>query len=117
KYAKASYTGAEEGIDMVEVGKEFAKIAQGKKVLFPSAMGSLQTIKKQLTADTQVIDLPIYETVAIENPTKSGAEVLVFTSPSNATNYFATHALEAGQRVISIGYSTGAVLKALGIDY
>lgn len=117
KYATASYTGEEEGIDMVQVGKEFAKVAQGKKVLFPSAIGSLQTIKKQLTADIQVVDLPIYETVAIDNPIKSEAEVLIFTSPSNAKAYFAKHALSARQRVISIGYSTGAVLQELGIAY
>lgn len=117
KYAKASFNGEEHGIDMVQVGKEFAKIAQGKKVLFPSAVGSLQTIKKQLTESTQVVDMPIYETVPIDNPIKSEAEVLIFTSPSNAKSYFSKHALNAEQNIISIGYSTGAVLKELGISY
>lgn len=117
KYASASFTGENEGIDMVQVGKEFAKIAQGKKVLFPRAKGSLKTIKKELTEDTIVIDMPIYETVSIENPVKTDAEVLVFTSPSNVNAYFSKHSLDEGQRVVSIGYSTGAVLDELGIEY
>ncbi len=117
KYAKASYTGEEQGIDMVQVGKEFAKIALGKKVLFPSAIGSLQTIKKQLSHTTEVVDMPIYQTIPIADPVKSEAEVLIFTSPSNANSYFSKHVLNADQKVISIGYSTGGVLKEFGIPY
>jgi uroporphyrinogen-III synthase len=86
-------------------------------VLFPSAKGSLQTIKKQLTEDTEAIDLPIYETIALENVSKSNAEVLIFTSPSNAKAYFANNLIAPSQKVISIGYSTAEVLKELGIDY
>jgi uroporphyrinogen-III synthase len=117
KYATADYTGEDEGIDMVQVGREFAKIAKGKTVLFPRAKGSLLTIRKELTEDTIVTDLPIYETVSLENSPKSNAEVLVFTSPSNVKAYFASHSIDPGQRVISIGYSTGEALNTLGIPY
>jgi hydroxymethylbilane synthase len=117
KYVKADYSGEEEGIDMVKVGKEFAEIAKGQTVLFPRAKGSLLTIRKELTEDTQVIDLPIYETIAIENVPKSNADVLVFTSPSNVRAYFDQHSLDAGQRVISIGYSTGEALQEFGVEY
>lgn len=117
KYATASYTGEDEGIDMVQVGKEFAKLTKGQTVLFPSAKGSLQTIKKQLTEDTKAIDLTIYETIALENASKSNAEVLIFTSPSNAKAYFANNSIAPSQKVISIGYSTAEVLNELGIDY
>lgn len=117
KYATADYTGEDEGIDMVQVGREFAKIAKGKNVLFPRAKGSLLTIRKELTEDTIVTDLPIYETISLENSLKSNAEVLVFTSPSNVKAYFANHSVDPGQKVISIGYSTGEALKALDIPY
>ncbi len=117
KYVKASYSGEEEGIDMVKIGQEFAKIAKGKTVLFPRAKGSLQTIRKQLTEDTRVIDLPIYETIPVPDVLKSNAEVLVFTSPSNVKAYFDQHSVEVGQKVISIGYSTGDALREFGIEH
>lgn len=117
KFAKADYTGEEEGIDMVQIGKEFAEIAKGKTVLFPRAKGSLQSIRKELTEDTRVIDLPVYETVSLESSPKIEAEVLVFTSPSNVRSYFANHTLDIGQKVISIGYSTGNALQEFGISY
>lgn len=117
KYVNADYTGEDEGIDMVQVGREFAKIAKGKTVLFPRAKGSLLTIRKELTEDTKVIDLPIYETVPSDNTPKSNAEVLVFTSPSNVKAYFASHSIDPGQKVLSIGYSTGEALNALGVSY
>jgi hydroxymethylbilane synthase len=117
KYVKADYSGEEEGIDMVQVGKKFAQIAKGQTVLFPRAKGSLLTIRKELTEDTRVIDLPIYETIAKENVSKSNAEVLIFTSPSNVKAYFDHHSLEAGQKVISIGYSTGDALQEYNVNY
>lgn len=117
KYVKADYTGEQQGIDMVGVGREFAKIARGKTVLFPRAKGSLQTIKKQLFEDTKVVDLPIYETILRDDFQKSDADVLIFTSPSNVRAYFSKYTVKAGQRVISIGYSTGAILQELGVEY
>jgi hydroxymethylbilane synthase len=111
----ASYTGV--GIDTVDVAAEFAKMANGLKVLFPCAEGSLKSIQHGMSEDTKVIDLPVYETVLEEEVEGSGAEVLVFTSPSNVVAYFIDNLLEPGQKVIAIGKSTGRKFDEMGTRY
>ena len=113
----AAFSGEDEGIDTVQIGREFARIASGNTVLFPRAKGSLQTIQKQMPEDVKIIDLPVYETVEAEMAPKSNADVLIFTSPSNVKAYFADNLVDPGQQVISIGYSTGNALKELGVSY
>lgn len=110
-----SYVGV--GIDTVDVAAEFAKLANGTKVLFPGAEGSLRSIQQGLSADTKIIDLPIYETVIEENVEGTGAEILVFTSPSNVEAYFEENLLEPGQKVIAIGKSTGKKFDEMGTRY
>jgi uroporphyrinogen-III synthase len=41
--------------------------------------------------------------------------VLVFTSPLNATAYFARHAPQPGQHTVAIGQPTAAALEACGL--
>src|SRR5690606_12752696 len=113
----AGYTGQDEGIDTEEIGRTFAQLHPNSIVLFPRAKGSLQTIQNQMSDDIKVIDLPIYETVLAENVSKSNAEVLIFTSPSNVDAYFADNLIDPDQRVISIGYSTGRKLEEYGVTY
>jgi len=110
-----NYTGV--GIDTVDVAYEFSKLANGTKVLFPCAEGSFRSIQQGLSADTKVIDLPIYETVLEESVEGSGAEILVFTSPSNVEAYFNDNLLEPGQKVIAIGKSTGRKFDEMGTKY
>lgn len=111
------FTGEDEGIDTVEIAKEFASIASGTKVLFPGAKGSLRTVQQMLSEQTRIIDLPIYETVQETNVEQSHAEVLIFTSPSNVEAYFEGNLLEPGQRVICIGKSTGKKFDEMGVSY
>lgn len=113
----AGFSGEDEGIDTVQIGREFSRIASGATVLFPRAKGSFQTIQKQMPEDVKIIDLPVYETVEIEMAPKSNADVLIFTSPSNVKAYFANNLVDPGQQVISIGYSTGNALKEVGVSY
>jgi hydroxymethylbilane synthase len=110
-----SYVGG--GIDTTEVAHEFAKLANGKKVIFPGAEGSLKSIQNGMSDDTIKIDLPVYETVLEEDIEGSGADVLVFTSPSNVDAYFANNLLEPGQKVIAIGKSTGKKFDEMGTKY
>ncbi|MDB5145459.1 MAG: hemC [Mucilaginibacter sp.] len=110
-----SYTGV--GIDAVDVAADFAKRANGMKVLFPCAEGSLRSIQQGLSADTKIIDLPVYETVLEENIEGTGAEILVFTSPSNVTAYFEENLLDPNQKVIAIGKSTGRKFDEMGTKY
>jgi hydroxymethylbilane synthase len=109
------YTGA--GVDTAEVAADFAKIANGKTVVFPSAENSMRSIQRALSEDTKIIDLPVYETILEETPDPSGAEILVFTSPSNVEAYFAENLLYPDQKVIAIGKSTGKKLDEAGVKY
>lgn len=113
----AAYTGQDEGIDTAEIGRVFAAANPNTTVLFPGAKGSYKTIQSQMSDDIKVIDLPVYETVLADDVSKSNAEVLIFTSPSNVDAYFATNLIDPGQRVISIGYSTGKKLEEYGVSY
>lgn len=114
---QAHFTGEEEGIDTKDIAREFAKVANGSHVVFPSAKGSLRTIQKALSADTQVLELTVYETVPEEDVSKSYAGVLIFTSPSNVESYFVNNLLEPDQQVICIGKSTGKKFDELGVKY
>jgi len=109
------YTGA--GIDTSDVAADFAKIANGQTVLFPSAENSMRSIQKSLSADTKVIDLPIYETIGEDNAGASAAEILIFTSPSNVDAYFAHNLIEPEQKVIAIGKSTGKKLDEFDVKH
>ena len=103
--------------DIVEVAQEFAKLVTGETVLFPRAQDSLLTIQKSLDADTKIVDLPIYETVVVDDIDGTTAEVLIFTSPSNVDAYFADNLLDPEQRVIAIGNSTGKKFDEMGVKY
>jgi hydroxymethylbilane synthase len=113
----ADFNGEEEGIDTRDIALEFAKIANGSNVLFPIAKGSLKTIQKALSSDTEIIELIVYETVSEENIAQSYAEVLIFTSPSNVDSYFAENLLEPDQQVICIGKTTGQKFDEMGVKY
>jgi len=114
---KADFNGEQEGIDTNDIAIAFAKIANGTNVLFPSAKGSLRTILKGLSDDTNIVELTVYETVFEDNVAPSSAEVLIFTSPSNAESYFVNNLLEPDQQVISIGKSTGQIFDEMGVQY
>lgn len=114
---QADFNGEEEGIDTKDIAKEFAKLANGMHVLFPSAKGSLRTIQKALSANTKVRELTVYETVSDDDVSQSFAEVLIFTSPSNVDSYFVNNLLEPDQQVICIGKSTGKKFDEMGVKY
>jgi len=111
----ADYTG--EGIDTADVAEDFAQLANGSTVLFPGAENPMRSIHQALSADTKIIDLPVYETVYLENVEKSYADILVFTSPSNVEAYFEENLLEPNQKIVAIGKSTGKKFDELGIQY
>lgn len=111
----ADYVG--ESGDITEVAEGFAELVKGQTVLFPRAQDSLQSIQKSLSADTKIIDLPIYETVVEDDIDQTYADVLIFTSPSNVDAYFADNLLDPGQKVIAIGNSTGKKFEEMGVAY
>jgi hydroxymethylbilane synthase len=111
----ADYVG--ESGDIKEVAEDFAALVIGETVMFPRAQDSLLTIQKSLSPETKIIDLPIYETVMVDNIDKTYADVLIFTSPSNVEAYFAENLLDPEQKVIAIGSSTGKKFDEMGVSY
>ena len=114
---RADFSGEQYGIEMEEIAAQFAALADGGTVLIPRAKGSLETIQKALTPETKVINMPVYETVLDDNIDATNAEVLIFTSPSNAEAYFVNNLIEPEQQVICIGRSTAAVFDKMGLSY
>lgn len=111
------FTGERLGINMEEIAAEFAKAAAGTTVLIPRAKDSLETIQKSLTSDTKVINLPVYQTRMETDVSKSNADVLIFTSPTNVEAYFRDNLVDPGQQIICIGRSTGKKIEELGLAY
>jgi len=109
------YTG--DGIDPADVAAEFAELANGKTVVFPSAENSMRSIQQALSPETKIIDLTVYETILEDNVQRSGAEIMVFTSPSNVEAYFVDNLLDPDQKIIAIGVSTGKKLDEMGVKY
>ncbi|ASU31928.1 hydroxymethylbilane synthase [Mucilaginibacter xinganensis] len=109
------YTG--NGVDPADVAREFAALANGQTVVFPSAENSMRSIQQALSAETKVIDLTVYETILEDDVEQSGAEILVFTSPSNVEAYFVDNLLDPDQKIIAIGVSTGKKLDEIGVKY
>ena len=113
----AAFNGESEGIDTSDIAETFAVMANGLNVLFPGAKESMRTVQKSMSAETKIIDLPVYETVMEENIASSQAEILIFTSPSNVEAYFADNLLQPGQKIICIGNSTGKIFDDMGLKY
>jgi hydroxymethylbilane synthase len=106
-----------DSIDTKEIAGEFAAIANGTSILFPSAKDTLRTIQQALSPETKITDLSVYETILEDIVTQSFAEVLVFTSPSNVEAYFVDNLLDPGQKVVAIGKSTGKKFEEMNVPY
>jgi hydroxymethylbilane synthase len=109
------FTGS--SIDTDLIANKFAELANGSTVIFPAAENSLKSIQQGLSAETKIIDLPIYQTVPVTNIATCCEDILIFTSPSNVEAYFTDNLLEPGQKVIAIGHSTGKKLDEYGVNY
>ena len=111
------FSGERLGINMEQIATEFGKIAAGMTVLIPRAKDSLETIQRSLTTDTKVINLPVYQTRMETNVSKSNANVLIFTSPSNVEAYFTDNLVDPDQKIICIGHSTAKKIEEFGLPY
>jgi hydroxymethylbilane synthase len=111
------FTGEQLGIDMHGVAAKFAEIADGQTVVIVRAKESLETIEKGLKPSTKVVNLPVYETQLADEVSKSNAEVMIFTSPSNVDAYFSQHLIDPEQKIICIGHSTARKMEQYGVSY
>jgi hydroxymethylbilane synthase len=101
--------------DMDETGKQFSELVKGKKVLFPQATDSLQSIQKQVGTTAECIDMIVYKTSEKAGVQIPESDVTVFTSPSNVSVFFSKKNVAVLKKVIAIGKSTEAKLKEFGI--
>lgn len=101
---------------MHEVGRQFEAAVEGGSCLFPVSNISKRTIQQYFTNQSKVFDLVVYNTSEKSNFENPNADVLIFTSPSNARAYFAKFTINENQKVISMGPTTGKQLEDLGIS-
>jgi hydroxymethylbilane synthase len=100
-------------IDTKLIGKQFAAQVGSKSVLFPKAKDSLNTIQYQFQKKENLMDLNVYETKKIPLEENPNADVLVFTSPSNAEAYFNQYNYVMGQKIVAMGEATASAVEKL----
>ena len=94
--------------------QEFAPIAKGKKVVFPQASTSQQSIQQAIQAIAEVSSLVVYDNVAKTDFIVPESDILVFTSPMNVTTYLNQKKIAPNQEVVAIGPTTAKALKDAG---
>jgi hydroxymethylbilane synthase len=102
--------------DTVQIGKDFALITEGQRILFPQSTASYRTVQKQFQDQKYLTDLVVYDTIPNEEVKIPDAEILVFTSPTNALLYLRKKEIAGNQKVIAIGKSTAEVLRNEGVN-
>lgn len=105
-----------DSVNIKDVGLKFVKEVSGGTCVFPVSNISKRTIQQFFIDQSKVTDLIVYETKEKSEFANPKADILIFTSPSNARAYFKKYQLEQHQNIVSMGPSTGKQLKALGIN-
>lgn len=101
-----------EGASTSDTAMAFARFSEPDGVLFPCAENSLRTVQQALPSE-RVADLVCYRTT--EAPvTITGADLLVFTSPSNVRAYVLQNDFLPHQLMVAMGEATALELRRLG---
>ncbi|MCP4122337.1 MAG: hydroxymethylbilane synthase [Bacteroidetes bacterium] len=87
----------------------------GNKVLFARAETSNRSIQKALSGKT-ITDVIVYHNYMVSDIEERKEDILVFTSPMNADNYFSRYTPSAAQSVVAIGNSTASTIRKYGVD-
>lgn len=98
------------------VAEAFLKVAVGKKVLFPHARQSRQSVQSLLGEHISAISLAVYDNEARQHFTLPYCQVLVFTSPMNVAAYFKKYPIQKGQQCVAIGGATAEALIQQGLQ-
>jgi hydroxymethylbilane synthase len=104
-----------DGIDVVQIGKDFRDVLKDDSVLFPQAIDSLQTIQKQIAFTNTCYNLYVYKTTIKTDFTIPYTDALVFTSPSNVEAYFSKNKIDQQQLVLAMGNATKYKLAEHGV--
>lgn len=103
--------------DVAMTGKQFEAVAGSSRVLFPQAKNSLRTVQKQMRNQDKIEDMIVYETLQAGVQDIPGADVIIFTSPSNVEAFFAVSSLPEDQKVVAMGDATGRALRKHKVKY
>jgi uroporphyrinogen-III synthase len=101
--------------DPVSTASQFLGLARDKKVVFPKARNSRESIARLLGNAIFGLDLVVYDNRPLEKFSALDDAILAFTSPLNAETYFKKHKLRAHQKIVAIGKSTAESLEKMGI--
>ena len=97
-----------------EVGISFSTLVTGKKVLFPSAKNSRESIQRFIKNEAlEIINLSIYDNLPKSDFDIIPSDIYVFTSPLNVIAYSKKHDL-SDKNCIAIGETTAKQLKNSG---
>ena len=99
-----------------EVAQAFGAVATGRRVVFVQAARSRRAVQIALGDRIRAAEVVVYQNRPAPNDHLPFCEVLVFTSPMNVAAYFTNHQPHPEQQIISIGQTTGAALKAQGLQ-
>lgn len=112
---RADFIGASTNTQLI--GKQFYAMTGKGSVLFPQSKRSIKTVQHQMMKSVDVTNLFVYESVENSTDDLPEAEVLVFTSPSNAQSYLRKHKIKPTQKVVAMGHATASELKKYGIHH
>ena len=98
-----------------EIAKAFGKVAGRQRILFIRAENSKMSVQNALSADMLVSERIVYANHPIRNAYIPPHDILVFTSPLNATTYFKYNPIIPSQKVYSLGPTTTERLYELGL--
>ncbi len=107
---KSDFTG--DGIPET-TAKAFLALAAGKRVIFPGAANSRQSVQLLLGDAVESFSVVVYDNTPVSDIPFVEAGVLIFTSPLNAQAYFSKRLLLPGQKVVAIGPTTAQALSDL----
>ena len=97
-----------------EVGISFSTLVTGKKVLFPSAKNSRESIQQFIKNEAlEIINLSIYDNLPKSDFDIVPSDIYVFTSPLNVIAYSKRHDL-SDKNCLAIGETTAKQLKHSG---
>ena len=97
-----------------EVGISFSTLVTGKKVLFPSAKNSRESIQRFIKNEAlEIINLSIYDNLPKSDFDIVPSDIYVFTSPLNVIAYSKRHDL-SDKNCLAIGETTAKQLKHSG---
>lgn len=99
-----------------EVAEAFLKIVKTDSVLFPHAQYSQNSIKKQIESHTSCQDIVVYKNNLNAIQVDFTPDIIVFTSPRNLEAFLINNKISSHQKIISIGPTTSAALKQIGIS-